>query len=598
TQTLAGLPADRTLTLDYREARRPKTSRATPPATLFAEVTGGHGLLHQHRENDFVDFKIEPLLPHKFSQNGPGLAVGDVNGDGLEDFCVGGPARSPGKVFTQTPSGKFTARDLPDPAFEDQGLLLFDADGDADADLYVVSGGAEFNAGSASYQDRLYRNDGEGNFTRDAAALPATASSGSCVTAADYDRDGDLDLFVGGRVVPGRYPLPAQSYLLRNEGGRFVDVTAAVAPGLEQIGLVTAALWTDFDGDGPVDLIVAGEWMPITFYKNDKGRFTDVTSRIGMAATTGWWNSLAGDDFDGDGDTDYVAGNLGLNTPYKASSAQPFSVYAADFDGNGTVDPVLSYFLAGQEVPVATRDALAVQLPLMRRRFPRYSAYAKASLAEVLSPAERQNAYRLKCEYPQSSYLENRGNGTFTIRPLPVAAQLAPVFGLLTGDYDHDGHADVLLSGNSFAPEFVTGWHDAGSGLYLRGDGRGHFTPVPVAQSGFSVTGDAKGMVQLPTASGGQLVLVGKNNDKLLASVAQKRAAGGIVAALPTDAWAEIVLTGGKKKRQEFYYGSGYLGQSSRTIRLPEGTVSVTLCDFAGRKREVPVRVGTVSLRQ
>jgi hypothetical protein len=588
-QTLTQVPADRTLVLDYRQATRPKNTKAVTPVPIFAEVTGQNGIKYEHKENPFVDFKMEPLLPHQFSRNGPGIAVADVNGDGLDDFCIGGAAKAPGKVFIQTPSGKFTAKDLPDPDFEDMGLLLFDADGDRDVDLYVVSGGSEFNAGSAPYQDRLYLNDGKGNFTRNAAALPAIRSSGSCVTAADYDRDGDLDLFVGGRVLPGRYPIPAQSYLLRNDEEKFTDITATVAPGLGQIGLVTAALWTDYDGNGQADLMLAGEWMAPTLFRNENGHFVNVTATTGLAAATGWWNSLTGDDFDGDGDTDYIAGNLGLNTPYHARPGQPVAVHAADFDGNGTLDPVLSYFLGGLSVPVATRDALAVQVPMMRRRFPKYSDYAAASLEQVLTPEERQNAYQAKSEYLPSSYIENKGNGVFTIRPLPVEAQFAPIFGMLTGDYDHDGHADVLLSGNSFAPEYVAGWYDAGSGLYLRGDGKGNFTAVPASKSGYRVTGDAKGMASLFTASGQQLICTGQNNSILSTYLVTGRQTQPMADVLPMDAWAEITRTDGRKTRKEFYYGSGYLGQSSRRLLLSVDASAIRIYDTSGKVREESV---------
>jgi hypothetical protein len=467
------------------------------------------------------------------------------------------------------------------------GLLLFDSDGDGDLDLYVVSGGNEFNANSAPYQDRLYQNDGKGNFTRNAGALPTLRASGSCVTAADYDQDGDLDLFVGGRVLPGRYPLPAQSYLLGNEGGRFTDVAAEALPALSDLGLVTTGLWTDFDSDGWVDLLVAGEWMPIRFFRNQGGKFTEVTNTTGLSNTSGWWNSLVGDDFDGDGDTDYVAGNLGLNTPYNASASQPVTVQAADVDNNGSLDPILSYTIEGLVVPVASRDVLAVQVPATRGRFPRYTDYAAATAEQVIPAEVRQRAYTAKSELFHSCYLENRGQGKFALKILPVEAQFTPAFGLLTGDYDRDGHQDILVSGNSSATEFMAGWYDAGSGLCLRGDGKGNFTPLPPAVSGFRAAGDCKGMVQLLAEGGNELVLVGQNNDRLKAFSLVDYGERRMVEIQPTDAWAEFTERSGRKVRKELYYGSGYLGQSSRQLAVSAHILSVKIFSYAGKVREV-----------
>ncbi|HEX8532269.1 MAG TPA: VCBS repeat-containing protein, partial [Cytophagales bacterium] len=469
-QVLRNVAPNRVLVLDHRNAVA-ETPPALAASLLFAAADTTAVPPFKHRETDFADFKNMHLMPHKFSQNGPGLAVGDVNGDGLEDFYAGGAAGQPGALFLARPDGTFGRQSLtaaPKPE-EDMGSLLFDADNDGDPDLYVVSGSSEFGDDSPHYQDRLYRNDGKGHFTRDPAALPAETASGSVVTAADYDRDGDLDLFVGGRIAPAQYPKPARSLLLRNDRGRFTDATAQVCPQLAAAGLVTTALWTDFDGDGRVDLLVAGEWMPLSFFRNAGNTFENVTEATGLTHTTGWWNSLAGADFDHDGDVDYVAGNLGLNNKYHASPERPVCVYAKDYDNNGRLDPVLCHYIGGEQRPSHPRDALIGQIIGMRGRFKTYADYGKATYETMFTETEREGAFVVRSERFANSYVENLGGGKFAIRDLPMPAQVAPAYGLLTDDYDGDGHADLLLAGNSYASETLTGWYDAGVGQLLRG---------------------------------------------------------------------------------------------------------------------------------
>jgi hypothetical protein len=590
TQRIHDVKADQSLTLSYKNARREKEPAKKVIVPLFTDVSAQKVGDFRHIENAFVDFKFDPLLPQKYSQNGPALAVGDVNNDGLDDFCVGGSSKTLGKVFLQQSNGKFVSGDLPDPAYEDMGMLLFDADNDQDLDLYVASGGSEFNANTATYQDRLYKNDGKGNFTRDTGALPQLYASASCVTAADYDLDGDLDLFVGGRLVPGRYPLPAQSYVLRNEGGRFTDVSTMVYPPLQQLGLVTSALWTDFDNDKQVDLILAGEWMPITFLKNTSGRFTNVTAHTGLNNTSGWWNSLAGADFDKDGDMDYVAGNLGLNSQYKASPAQPVSVYAHDFDGNRTMDPVITHYIEGLHVPVASRDALVGQMVSMRKRFINYADYAHAGIEEVLMADERGQAYVARSQNFESCYIENQGNGKFSIRPLRVESQIAPVFGMLAQDFDGDENTDLLLSGNSYATEYVNGWYDASIGLYLKGDGKGNFTPASLQESGFLADGDCKAMVQLYTKEAKPLVVVGRNNNTLKCfTTSATHKASRLISLQPADWHIEITLADDRKIIQEANYGWGYLSQSSRKFIVPANAKSITIETYQGQRRKVEI---------
>ncbi len=603
-QLLTNVAANQVITVDYADAarnvrsspgERPYLFDQTTPTRQgryrFEEVALQHGLSYAHEEFTVVDFKLTPLLPHKYSMNGPGIAVGDVDGNGLDDVYVGADKGYERTIFLQMEPGQFTERTLSvdAAAYEDMGALFFDADGDGDLDLYVVSGGNIAPPGAAAYQDRLYLNDGTGRFERSTDALPALRTSGSVVTAADYDADGDLDLFVGGRVIPGDYPLPPRSYILRNDSRAgqvtFTDVTAKVAPALAKVGLVTAALWTDFSGDGRVDLLVAGEWMPITFFKNEGGRFADVTDQTGLENTAGWWNSLTAGDFDNDGDMDYVAGNLGLNTKYRASPNEPVRIHAGDFDDNGDLDPVMSRYIQGVSYPAHARDAMVGQILGMSRRFPTYGAYAEASFDEVFTDEEMQGAYVAEAVRFETSYLENRADGTFRISALPLKAQFAPTFGLLAGDYNGDGNLDLLMVGNSHAPHPQTGWYDASVGGLLAGDGTGRFTFVNFTKSGFFVHGDARGLAEVMTGRRQSLVLATQNSDSLRAFGNVLREGIRNVRLRPLDRYAMLTFTDGTTRKQEFYYGSGYLSQSSRFLKVPEALEKAVIYDFRGNSR-------------
>jgi len=518
TQMEHHIKTGQTLTINYSGSFEIKN--VLTDHSLVTDITGTRGLNYLHSEIDFVDFKVQPLLPHMFSKNGPSITVGDLNGDGLEDFFIGGTAAMNGSFFFQTANGNFTEHPLLNKSLsDDMGVLFFDADNDHDLDLYIVGGGSENPDNSEAYQDRFFQNDGRGNFTLMPNSLPDTKASGSCVIACDYDHDGDSDLFVGGRVSPGSYPMPPRSYLLRNDGVqkdghvKFTDVTKQVCPQLENIGMVTAALWSDYDQDGWNDLVLVGEFMPLTIIKNSKGKKFDppfITDH-----SQGWWNSIVAEDFDNDGDVDYVAGNLGLNSRHKASPERPLCIYAKDFDKNGLIDPVMCYYVKGVNFIYPARDEMIRQIPSMRVRFSSYEDFAMATFKESFTPEELSDAYVIKSECFESSYFENKGKGKFTRKILPVESQFAPVNGMLTGDFNHDGKPDVLMVGNSYATEASTGSYDAMSGLLLAGDGRGNFRPVNSATTHFRADGDAKSLAKISSADGTGIILVGNNSGKM-----------------------------------------------------------------------------------
>lgn len=508
-QVLKGLAADTTLTLHWKDAAARAEAVADTDPALFNEQPADL-IDFVHHETEYADFKIERLLPHKFSEGGPGMAVGDVNGDGLEDLFIGGAYNQSGMFFLQQRKGSFKAQplDAGEKFEEDMGALLFDADGDKDLDLYVVSGGNEFVAESPYYQDRLYINDGGGHFSRDPDALPSTVGSGSCVVGADYDGDGDTDLFVGGRLTPHGYPQPGQSYLLRNDGAKFADVTDQLAAGLREAGLVTAALWTDVDKDDRPDLIIAGEWMPVTVFRNSGNKFVSSS----LPGSTGWWNSIDAGDFDEDGDTDYVLGNLGLNARYKTSAAEPVGVYVKDLNKDGVPEAMLGYYLEGVNRPAYPRDDLLLQAPQLKKKYGSYQAYAAATIDSLYYGEGVQVRH---AEMLQTCYLENRGGEPWLLKPLCMQAQFAPVYALHPGDFNNDGHLDLLLGGNTDDPDVLTGRYDAFKGLVLAGHGQGQFTPLSMKQSGVHVNGAVKSIVTVKAADGGTLVVMAQNNDRV-----------------------------------------------------------------------------------
>ncbi len=466
-----------------------------------------------HLENNFLDFKQQILLPHGHSKQSPALATGDLNGDGLADFFASGAMGGKSALFFQKPDGSFSKKTL-EPACpaDETDALFFDADGDDDLDLYVVRGGSEHRAGDAALQNALFQNDGRGNFSLKPDALPDTKSSGGCVAAGDFDGDGDLDLFVGGRISSGEYPRAPRSFLLKNDGkGKFSDATPDF---LKNIGMVADAIFADFDGDGWQDLALTGEFMPVQIFKNERGKIHH--SSFIIHHSEGWWNSLAAADFDGDGDLDLLAGNLGLNTRYRASPEQPLSIFSKDFDGNGTTDPIIVHYDGGERQVFHTRDDLAVQIPAMKKRFSSYQIFAKTSFDKSFRSEELAGALELRAECFESSYFENLGGGKFTRRALPLPAQVSPIQDFLIEDFNNDGKLDFLAVGNSYETEYTTGRYDAGMGCLFLGDGRGGFSFVENRKSGFWADGDARSIIRIEMKNGQKRIVVGNNGAGLL----------------------------------------------------------------------------------
>ena len=491
---------------------------------LFTDFTGSSGVDFIHKENEYNDYDKEILLPHKMSQFGPNVAVGDVNNDGLPDFFIGGASWQTGSLYLQNPDQSFTRTAdqawFNDKVHEDIGVLFFDCDNDGDLDLYVVSGGNEFSSKSQMLQDRLYLNDGVGNFSKSRGRLPKMLSSGGgCVISGDYDDDGDLDLFIGGRVVPSKYPFPPRSYILNNNNGVFSDVTKSIAPDLANIGMVTSAVWTDYNEDNTLDLIVVGEWMPVTFFENIRSQggtyFENRTEDLGFLNTVGWWNKIVAADYDNDGDEDYMVGNLGWNYKYKVSTKEPLHVYCYDFDKSGNVDIVLGYYNGGTCFPVRGRECSSNQMPFIKQKFENYDSYGKASIVEVYGD-DLDEALHYEATLFSSCFIKNEGNHRLSITALPVEAQFSTIYGMIPEDFDGDGNMDVLVAGNFYVSEVETGRADAGIGLFLKGDGQGSFKSVISIESGFFAPNDVRSLALVGTANNNEsLIIIANNNSKV-----------------------------------------------------------------------------------
>jgi len=530
---VTNVKANATLTCRQAGSQLPGDLPDVQPNTLFEPISNTV-IPFVHRENPYVDFKQEPLVPYQLSKQGPALASADANGDGLTDVFVGGATGQASGLFLQQPSGRFIPSsgwnagetDLNPPA-DAVAALFFDADGDRDPDLYVVRGGNEYAPGSPAYQDQLFLNNA-GQFTlAPSGTLPLETSPGSCVAASDYDRDGDLDLFVGGRAVPGQFPTAAPSYLFKNNGKGLFTVAQTLSP-----GMLTGAVWTDVDRNNVPDLLVVGDWMPVTLFMNQNNQLTPPDPQsTGLAQTGGLWTCIVPHDLDHDGDTDFLLGNLGTNVQWKAKGDTTLTIIAADFNGDGRIDPIICQRIDRTHIPLASRDELLDQINTLRKQYVRYADYAKATVETMFDPGTLAKARELTVHTLQSSILENLGRGVFRIKPLPIDAQIAPVQGFVVQDFTGDGIDDILLAGNYYPLRVQQGRCDAGQGLLLKGTGKAGYVPLPATQSGLFLTGDIRRLMAVPTRQAGEstpgTLLVAARNDG--AVVTQRRQISGAI---------------------------------------------------------------------
>jgi hypothetical protein len=518
-QKLISVKANETITAKVSDARIKyyyDTVQKPKPALFTAKELSNI----KHIENGFNDFTVQPLLINYLSRQGPSIAVADINKDGLDDVFIGGSKGTASAIYIQNANETFTETTQPvflkDAGSEDVAATFFDADNDGDVDLYVGSGGYEFNANDSALQDRLYINDGKGNFTKKQNALPVMLTSTGCAKAEDIDGDGDMDLFVGGRLIPGAYPTTPHSYILLNDSkGNFTDATETVSPALKSIGMVTDAAWVDVNGDKINDLIIVGEWMPVKVFINKGGKLTDASADYIKFESSGWWNRIYAEDMDGDGDKDLVIGNCGLNTQFKAKENEPLSLYYKDFDNNGSIDPVFCYFIGGSSYPAASRDDLADQLPFIKKKFLEYKGYSTATINDIFTEDQLKNASVLKAGNMQTIYLENQGSKGFVLHQLPLEAQYSPVYGITSTDINKDGKKDLVLMGNNTWTRIKFGRYSANHGMVFIGDGKGNFTYVNQTEGGLNIKGNVRSLATIKTKTGTSII-VGINDSPAL----------------------------------------------------------------------------------
>lgn len=512
------------LSFDYTKSKLSTEDKKAEKQPLFKDITESLGINFSHQENDFIEFKVDRLTLKQSSKSGPKMSVSDVNSDGIDDVFIGSASGQNDQLFVSRFDGKFVKSSSEcwkkDKDIETTGSVFFDADGDGDKDIYVVSGGSELPFGASQLMDRLYINDGKGSFKKAAqGALPEAFSNGSCVAAGDYDGDGDEDLFVGGGNVSGNYPLCTLGGILRNDSNRstgkikFTIVTKEVNPALRQAGLITGALWTDIDNNSSLDLILIGEWMPIRMFINIKGKLVEKTKEFNLSNTNGLWQSIEKADMDGDGDLDFIVGNMGLNVPFKVSETEPLEAYVGDFRGDGNLSTVISCYIQGKSYTIASLDEAQDAFTYLKKKFLTYNDYASAKVDNVFTAEQLKKATHLNVNQLQSIYLENKG-GHFKIHPLPVKAQFSAVQGIIVQDFTGDGVLDILLAGNYYPYRAQYGPCDAGKGLLLKGNGHSGFTTIDNLKLGVWIDGDVRDMKVL---KGNQQtnIIVSKNDDKV-----------------------------------------------------------------------------------
>lgn len=514
-QTISNIKTNQTITLQYNNAVG-HTENKTLSATLLQRDSL---FFYKHTENAFNDFAVQLLMPNFLSRQGPCMAKADVNNDGLEDIFIGGAKGQASNIFIQTRDGKFIRTRqqsiAQDSLSEDVAATFFDADNDSDMDLYVASGGYEFSENDQLLQDRLYLNDGKGNLTRSVNALPQLYVSKGAVAAADIDNDGDTDIFIGGRVIPGKYPAAPESVILLNDGkGIFSNTTNTVAAALQHIGMVTCAAFSDLNNDKQPDLVIAGEWMPVKVFINQKGKLTDASDAYIGFNSYGWWNTILVDDFNKDGYKDIVMGNAGLNTQFKTSEKEPMEMYYKDFDNNGTIDPLLCYYIQGKSYPAASRDDLTDHMPVLKKNFLTYAAYADAAITDIFSTEQLQDAGKLQAATMQTVLLQNNAGKKFELKTLPAEAQYAPVYAIAASDVNGDGNADIILAGNNSYTRIKFGNYRSNHGVVLLGDGKNNFSNLSQSQSGLNLKGSVRNM-QLLNIQGKQKLLLGVNDESL-----------------------------------------------------------------------------------
>lgn len=517
---LTDVAVDTVVQVSHKDASGGSFSEPLSDDRLFNVLSGAEvGISYKHKENRFVDFDRDRLVFHMVSTEGPKMASADVNGDGLTDFYIGGAKDQAGKLFIQRANGKFESRNMAafdlDKASEDAGAIFFDTDGDGDLDLFVASGGNEFSLGAQALIDRLYLNNGSGVFTKSNGLLPDLEPySSACAVASDYDGDGDMDLFIGARLKPLAYGSPVSGILLENEQGKFKDVTRRLAPGLIDMGMITDALWADVDGDKDDDLVIIGEWMSIKVFSNENGQLTDVTDQFGLSDHKGWWNSIEKGDFNNDGFIDFVIGNHGLNSRFKATADKPITMYINDFDRNGTVEQILNVYNGDNAYPFVLKHDLEMQMPSLKKKYLKYEGFKNQTLDSIFDITLLEKSTKLETNYLKSCVLLSKDGQGYEVIELPVEAQFSPIYGLVVNDFDGDGNQDILAGGNLFDAKPEVGIYDASYGHYLKGDGKGGFVAVSSKSSGFKVRGQVRDMITIKVKDQNYIV-ISRNDDEV-----------------------------------------------------------------------------------